>query len=222
MHSFHSNTIRTQAVSLKAIKKPKWPLSTKNLKALFWLFVSEDPKDGEGKNCDLTMEVRLRGKHEQKSSWHWRKPHKGRKWKWSRSVVPDSLWPMDCSPPSSSVHGILQARILQWVAISFSRGSSRPRDRTQVSHVAGRCFNLCATREAHKGQRDCEFRSQRPSRQTGALCFRKRHHFLFPQQRAVLWLHHHSSFCDPTSFPSNSLASLSKGKTLSSPESLST
>jgi len=50
--------------------------------------------------------------------------------------------PMNCSPPGSSVYGILQARILEWVAISFSRGSSRPRDRTQVSRVAGRCFNL--------------------------------------------------------------------------------
>ena len=45
---------------------------------------------------------------------------------------------VDCSPPDSSIHGILQARILEWVAISFSRGSSRPRDRTQVSHIAGR------------------------------------------------------------------------------------
>ena len=44
---------------------------------------------------------------------------------------------MDCSPPVSSVRGILQARTLEWVAISFSRGSSRPRDRTQVSHIAG-------------------------------------------------------------------------------------
>jgi len=42
------------------------------------------------------------------------------KWKWSRSVVSDSLWPVDCSPPSSSVHGFLRARILEWVAISFS------------------------------------------------------------------------------------------------------
>ena len=49
---------------------------------------------------------------------------------WSHSVVSDSLRPVDCSPPSSSVHGILQARILEWVAISFSRGSSRPRDQT--------------------------------------------------------------------------------------------
>ena len=44
---------------------------------------------------------------------------------------------MDCSPPGSSVHGILQARILEWVAIPFSRGSCQPRDQTQVSHIAG-------------------------------------------------------------------------------------
>ena len=50
--------------------------------------------------------------------------------------------PVDCSLPGSSVHGILHARILEWVAISFSRGSSRPRDRTQVSHIAGRRSNL--------------------------------------------------------------------------------
>ena len=56
----------------------------------------------------------------------------------------DSLQPVDCSPPSSSIHGILQARILEWVAISFSRGSSWPRDRTWVSHIGGRCFNLWA------------------------------------------------------------------------------
>ena len=45
---------------------------------------------------------------------------------------------MDCSPPGSSVHRILQARILEWVALSFSRGSSQPRDWTQVSCTAGR------------------------------------------------------------------------------------
>ena len=50
--------------------------------------------------------------------------------------------PVDCSPPDSSIHGIFQARILEWVAISFSRGSSRPRDQTQVSRIAGRRFNL--------------------------------------------------------------------------------
>ena len=48
--------------------------------------------------------------------------------------------PMDCSPPGSSVHGILQARTLEWVAISFSRGSSLPRDRTCVSCIADGFF----------------------------------------------------------------------------------
>ena len=45
--------------------------------------------------------------------------------------------PVDCSPPGSSVRGILLARILHWVAISFLRGSSQPRDQTQVSHIVG-------------------------------------------------------------------------------------
>ena len=54
------------------------------------------------------------------------------------SVVP-TLWdPIDCSLPHSSVHGILKARTLEWVAIPFSRGSSHPRDRTQVSCIVGR------------------------------------------------------------------------------------
>ena len=48
--------------------------------------------------------------------------------------------PMDCSPPGSSVHGILQARILEGVAMPSSRGSSRPRNRTKVSCIAGRFF----------------------------------------------------------------------------------
>ena len=52
-----------------------------------------------------------------------------------------TLWdPMHCSLSGSSVHGILQARILEWVAISFSRGSSLPSDRTRVSCIAGRLF----------------------------------------------------------------------------------
>ena len=68
---------------------------------------------------------------------------------WSCSVMANSL-PRNCSPPRSSIHGIFQARILEWVAISFSRGSSRPRDQTQVSHIAGRCFTILATREVQK------------------------------------------------------------------------
>jgi len=45
---------------------------------------------------------------------------------------------MDCNPPDSSVHGIIQARILEWVAIFFSKGSFQPRDQTRVSCIAGR------------------------------------------------------------------------------------
>ena len=56
--------------------------------------------------------------------------------------------PVDCRLPGFSIHGILQARLLEWVTISFSRGSSRPRDQTQVSHIEGRRFNLWATRES--------------------------------------------------------------------------
>ena len=55
--------------------------------------------------------------------------------------------PMDCSLPGSFVDGIFQARILEWVVISFSRGSSQPRDRTQVFCTAGRLFTIWATRE---------------------------------------------------------------------------
>ena len=59
-------------------------------------------------------------------------------------VVSNSCNSMDGSLPSSCVHGILQARILEWAAIPFSRGSSRPRDRTLGSHM------VWATRKAHK------------------------------------------------------------------------
>ena len=56
--------------------------------------------------------------------------------------------PTDCSLPGSSVRGIFQARILEWVAISFSRGTSQPWDWFQVSCIAGRRLTLWATREA--------------------------------------------------------------------------
>ena len=55
--------------------------------------------------------------------------------------------PTDCSLPGSSVHGFFQARVLEWVASSFSRGSSRPKDQTQVSRTVGRRFTVWANRE---------------------------------------------------------------------------
>ena len=60
-----------------------------------------------------------------------------------------TLWdPMDYSPPGSSAHVILQARILEWRAILFSKGSSWPRDQIQVSHITGRFLTIWATRKA--------------------------------------------------------------------------
>ena len=56
--------------------------------------------------------------------------------------------PTLCDPTDYTVHGILQARILEWVAFPFSRGSSQPRDQTQVSHIAGGFLTSWATREA--------------------------------------------------------------------------
>ena len=79
---------------------------------------------------------------------------------WSEVLVaqsyPTLCDPMDCSPPGSYVHGIFQARILEWVAISFSKGSSKTRDRTQVFCTAGRFFTNWATREAQLFQNICK------------------------------------------------------------------
>ena len=78
-------------------------------------------------------------------------------WKWKCYSCLTLCVPMDRSLSGSSLHGILQAIILEWVAISFSRGSSQPRDQTQVSHIAGRCFNLWATRKS-KADFNCDLR----------------------------------------------------------------
>ena len=65
-------------------------------------------------------------------------------------LYPTLCDPMDHSPPGSSVHGILQARILEWVAISFSRGCSWPKRRTWVFSIAGKFFTIWATWEAQQ------------------------------------------------------------------------
>ena len=67
-----------------------------------------------------------------------------KEWSQNRSVVSNSFE----TPMDYIVHGILQARILEWVAFPFSRGSSQPRDWTQVSHIVGGFFTSWATREA--------------------------------------------------------------------------
>ena len=62
------------------------------------------------------------------------------KWSEFTQSCPILCDPMDCSIPGSSVQGIFQARVLEWVPLSFIKGTSRPRDQTQVSHIAGRRF----------------------------------------------------------------------------------
>ena len=69
--------------------------------------------------------------------------------KWSEVKVAQSC-PTLYNPMDYTVHGILQARILEYVAFPFSRGSSQPRDWTQVSHIAGGFFDSWATREAQE------------------------------------------------------------------------
>ena len=70
------------------------------------------------------------------------------KWKNEVKVLVAHSCLMNCSLPGSSVHGILQAVVLEWFANSSSRGSSQPRDWTQVSRAVGRFFTVWATREA--------------------------------------------------------------------------
>ena len=65
--------------------------------------------------------------------------------------------PMDCSLPGSSVHGNLQARILEWVAISFSKGSSQPWDQMQIPCITGGFLNIWATKEAQESPRILEW-----------------------------------------------------------------
>ena len=67
----------------------------------------------------------------------------------SLSHVQLFVTPKDCSLPGSSIHGIFQARVLEWAAIYFSRGSSQSRDRTWVFHIADRRFTIWSTREVH-------------------------------------------------------------------------
>ena len=94
--------------------------------------------------------------HGHVSVWYERRPRvlflrfvKFEEVKWSEvtQLRPTLCDPTDCSLPGSSIHGIFQARTLEWVAISFSRRSSQPRDWTQFSRIVGRRFTEWATRE---------------------------------------------------------------------------
>ena len=91
-------------------------------------------------NCEV-ISLRLHLSKFYWDKWWW--------WWWfSCQVVSNSCDPMDYSPPGTSVHEILQVRILKWVAISFSGGSSQPRNWTWVSCIAGRFSTDWAMKEA--------------------------------------------------------------------------
>ena len=85
-----------------------------------------------------------------------------------------SVCPTLCDPMDYTVHGILQARILEWVAGPFSRGSSQTRDQTQVSRIAGGFFTTWATREAQEFWHGVAYpfssRSSWPRNQNGVFC----------------------------------------------------
>ena len=133
-----------------------WYIKSKSLSRV-WLFVTVDcPWGSPGQNTGVGSRSLLQGIFPtqrlnpglllgRQILYHWAtlKPHMICE---SVSQVaqscPTLCDPMDCSLPGSSVHGIFQARILEWVAISFSRGSSWPRDRTRVPHIVGRRFTV--------------------------------------------------------------------------------
>ena len=101
-------------------------------------------QDSAPRSADLNgKEIQGQGtcEHAQLAQLVAQKPthHKGKR---SRQSCPTLFCPVDCSPPGFSIHGVLQARLPEWVAFPFSRRSSRPRDRTWVSRIAGRSFTL--------------------------------------------------------------------------------
>ena len=80
--------------------------------------------------------------------------------------------PMDCSLPRSSIHGIFQARVLEWIAISFSRGPSQTRDQTWIFCIVGRRFTIRATRGSprqHIKKQRHHFANKGPSSQSYRL-----------------------------------------------------
>ena len=101
-------------------------------------------------------------------------------------VVSDSLWPHRLQPPGSSVHRISQVRILQWVVISFSGGSSQPRDRTCLSCIDNGILYHWATWEApvnnitlkkiHFICVSCQFKKKRKQNQTQRRYLKERGH----------------------------------------------
>ena len=84
-------------------------------------------------------------------------------------LCPTLCDPADCSPSVSCVHGILQARIVEWIAIPFSRGSSQPRDRTLVSCIAGKLFTIWAMGKTYHYWEEVKCFTRKIQKQVGIL-----------------------------------------------------
>ena len=111
---------------------------------------------------------------------------------WVAQSCPALCNPMDCGPPGSSVHGILQASIVKWGAVPFSRRSSQPRDWTQVSCIAGGFSTMWATREDLHVRQTLHF--QHVLRSKGS--YRWPSLPSSPATRATWRLQHHTASCD--------------------------
>ena len=102
--------------------------------------------------CPLDIKLKLRRVVQIHNTWQYPGPSQstGKLYLWVlvTQLCPTVCDPMDCFPPGSFIHGILQARILEWAAIPFSEGSSWPRDWTRVSCLAGKFFTIWAITEA--------------------------------------------------------------------------
>ena len=100
--------------------------------------------------------------------------------------------PMDYNLPGFSVHGIFQARILEWVAVPISRGSSQPRDRTRVSHIVGRFFTIWVIIDNYYINKNPFLKSVK---WTGSLWPALSHHSLSWGMHVCVHIHTHSYLC---------------------------
>ena len=117
-----------------------YSLSAKIGEINWWHFVEKNATEPSLKHNLFVLKFKIKLKREMKHSVYWLSNTSG-----IAQLCPTLCDPMDCSLPGSSIHGIFQTRVLKWVAISFSRGSSQPKNKTQVSYIADRHFTLSAT-----------------------------------------------------------------------------
>ena len=164
LRNFHPNLLYYQNWTYKAIQVLSWGCNQRACSLGPWL-CSLSPHGGGEEPLGASPVVDSygpvsSGKHSSPLLVLWLVPSClwSHAWKVKVLVLQSCLTlsdPKDCSLPGSCVRGILQVRILEWVTIAFSRGSSQPRDQTRVSCIVGRFLTVWATREASP----CSFRS---------------------------------------------------------------